>query len=276
MPKARGKATKATPKDAPEASAAVTDAPKPSADQNTDPSKAAATAGASSSSAVTSARRGVVVAAVFVLLGALLLAEVDLVALRILHQDLIVGPRVSEPSGCFRLTGPVGAEDAVVMFGMPPAVREIAGLPNDDVIITGELDAGTHEFTNLADHGTAASTSPPGTLWVIDRLDEERPRLSPLKVPLPKDVTTMHTHGLGLLGDVLFAVNHAFRGGGERIERWHIERTPDANDGPPIRLTHVGAITGHDGDEQSRGAWTFTSRLNAAINDVAPVGAWEI
>ena len=91
---------------------------------------------------------------------------------------------------------------------------------------------------------------------------------------------TLHTHGLGLHEDILFAVNHAFKGGGERIERWRIERLPGhlghTTVGPPVALTHLGSVTGHDGDDDlGTGAWSFTVQLNAAINDIAPVGPHE-
>eukprot|EP00966_Prymnesium_polylepis_P232070 5368715-Prymnesium_polylepis.1 len=135
------------------------------------------------------------------------LKEIDYKALGVYARDRFVGPEVlTEPEGCIRLTGPIGAEDAVVLDGAPP------------IIIAGELDAGVHEFTNLNEHGTSASTSPRGALWTLDRLSDPTPRLTRLEVPLPEGVTTMHTHGLGLHGNVLFAINHAFRGGGERIE----------------------------------------------------------
>ena len=194
----------------------------------------------------------------------LLSKEIDLVTLRIPFYDRFVQvDPVPEPTGCVRLKGPVGAEDAVVLPGDPP------------ILITGELDAGTHEFTSLDQQGTSASTSPRGTLWALDRLSDATPRLTPLEVPLPDGVTTMHTHGLGLHGDILFAINHAFRRGGERIERWRVTRRPAAEDGPPVTLEHLSSVTGHQGDESGRGAWTFTSRLNAAINDIAPVGPHE-
>ena len=206
----------------------------------------------------------------------LLLREFDVAALRIPVLDYLEARRFSlldqligavpipdEPKGCIRLKGPIGAEDAVVWTeGGPP------------MIITGELDAGVHEFTDLETHGTSASTSPRGTLWAIDRLSEPTPRLTALEVPLPADVSTLHTHGLGLHGDVLFAVNHAFQGGGERIERWRITRGAEP-DGPPLVLMHLGSVTGHGGDEVGEGAWSFTSMLNAAINDLAPVGINE-
>lgn len=91
------------------------------------------------------------------------------------------------------------------------------------------------------------------------------------------DPTFCHcaAHGLGLHGDVLFVVNHAFRGGGERVERWRVEVLPDNDDSPPVKLTHLGSILGHDGDDAGEGAWSFTSRLNGAINGIAPVGPHE-
>ena len=49
----------------------------------------------------------------------------------------------------------------------------------------------------------------------------------------------MHTHGLGLHGDILFAVNHAFRGGGERIEGLSLHDDVDVGVGirlPPLTL----------------------------------------
>ena len=129
----------------------------------------------------------------------MVLVELDLATLQIpFHHVFGPAPTLTEPQGCLRLRGPIGAEDAVVLSGSPP------------VIITGELDAGAHEFTNLGMHGTSASTSPSGTLWALDRLlAGPRPRLTPLVVPRPTGVT-LHTHGLGLHDDVLFAVNHGF------------------------------------------------------------------
>lgn len=150
----------------------------------------------------------------------------------------------------------------------------VTGTP--PIVLTSELDASVHEFTNAAEHGTSASSSPSGTLWAVDRLSDVIPRIVPLHVPLPDGVTTLHTHGLAMLGDTLFAVNHAFSGGGERIERWRVTRIDDGGDGPPVRLTHLGALLGHDGDATGAGAWTFTSRMNGAINAVAPVGGSEV
>ena len=204
------------------------------------------------------------------ILVAFLLAEVDLVALRILAQDarswlapdaVVEEVKAAEPKDCQRLRGPIGAEDAVLLDGNPP------------IIVLSELDAGVHEFTNIKEHGTCASTSPPGTLWAIDQLSTSSPRLIQIDVPLPANVSTMHTHGLAVRGDVLYAVNHAFRGGGERIERWRISRhgggEGTASGAAPISLTHIGAFTGHDSDEEG-GAWTFTERLHAGINAVTP------
>ena len=189
---------------------------------------------------------------------AALLVFTDYDALRPPLHDLFYQLPKEEPT-CTRLRGPIGAEDAVLLTD--------GGLP---VFIVGELDAGVHEFTNLEEHGTAASTSPSGTLWTVDRLDQPEPRLLALSVPLP-DGVSLHTHGLGMIGDVLFAVNHAFEQGGERIERWRVVRThSDSEDQPPVRLEHLGSVTGHDG-AGGAGAWTFTSRLHGAINGVAPV-----
>lgn len=112
----------------------------------------------------------------------LLLKEFELLAFRLpVHDWILSPPDLPEPTGCQRLKGPVGAEDAVVLEGTPP------------VIITGELDAGAHEMTRLELHGTSASTSPRGTLWAIDRLTDPTPRLTRLDVPLPEGVSTMHS-----------------------------------------------------------------------------------
>ena len=215
---------------------------------------------------------GIVYRAIVVVALAILGTEVDIVACRLLFLDFgswwaryVITESIAEvePKGCQRLTGPVGAEDAVLLKGDGPPV-----------IIVGELDAAVHEFTSLEEHGTSASTSPRGALWAIDRLERATPRLTRLDVPLPDDVTTMHIHGLNLLGDILFAVNHAFKGGGERIERWQVERTFHDDD-PPVKLFHLGAITGHQGDASSA-AWSFTTRFNAAINAVAPISPTEV
>ena len=88
----------------------------------------------------------------------------------------------------------------------------------------GELDAAVHEFTNLKDHGADASTAPSGKIWAMDRLQADKPRLTALVAPLPEGVTKMHTHGLALKAGVLYAANHAFAGGGERVERWRVTR----------------------------------------------------
>ena len=147
----------------------------------------------------------------------------------------------------------------------------------------GELDALSHEFTTADVHGASASTIPPGRIWALEMTAQ--PRLTPLEVPLPAGATTMHLHGLGLHGDVLFAVNHAFGSGGERIERWRVRR-PTAKDGadagtagPPVALSALPPVTAalfRDGPEPGERA-TLTSKLNAAINDIAPVSrpaAW--
>ena len=210
--------------------------------------------------------------AIWILIAAVAIIEVDLETVRILFFDfgawfaaiaIDEGIASNQPTNCTRLRGPIGAEDGVLLPGDPP------------VLIAGELDAAVHEFTTIAQHGTSAATAPSGALWAVDRLSSPVPRLTRLAVPLPDGVTMLHTHGLALLGDTLFAVNHAFHGGGERIERWRISRLTDA-DGPPVQLMHLGAITGHDGDVDGKDAWTFTARLNGAINAVAPVGPHEV
>ena len=94
---------------------------------------------------------------------AILYNEVDIDAFRLPVHDLVeahVRKPKPEPA-CTRLRGPIGAEDAVVLGGSPP------------VLILSELDAGVHEFTNLEEHGTSASTSPRGTLWAIDHFDRK-------------------------------------------------------------------------------------------------------
>jgi len=58
------------------------------------------------------------------------------------------------------------------------------------------------------------------------------------------------------------------------VERWRVTRL--GNDkGPPVQLTHIGSITGHDGDPAGVGAWTFTEKLNGAMNGIAPLGPFE-
>ena len=226
--------------------------------------------------------QGAKAAAVFVAVG-ILAVEIDLQALRVPYLNMVDPPVFEEPVGCVRLRGPVGAEDAVLLESYLPMIVDGVHYPElPPIIITGELDAAAHEFTNEQEHGTSAATSPRGSLWAIDRLDAPTPRLTRLTVPLPEGVT-LHTHGLGLFGDdLLFAVNHGFREGGERIERWRITRNEDANGvpvdvgGAPVTLTHLGALTGHDGDGDGDGAWRFTERLNAGINDVAPARPWEV
>ena len=104
--------------------------------------------------------RRYVSAALGAALAALVVHEVDVYALRIYFYDYEarVHPQetvdkvvASEPAGCKRLRGPIGAEDAVVFDG--------------DIILMGELDAAVHEFTNLKDHGADASTAPSGKIW---------------------------------------------------------------------------------------------------------------
>jgi hypothetical protein len=143
------------------------------------------------------------------------------------------------------------------------------------IVLLGELDAAVHEFTNLEEHGTSATTAPPGQLWALDRLNEAVPRLSRLATPVPAGVD-LHLHGLALFEDVLFAVNHGFRRGGERIERWRVSVSLHGSEGPPVELRHLGAITGHDGDGEGVGGWSFTSKMNAGINAVAPLGVSEV
>ena len=204
-----------------------------------------------------------------VLIGAALV-EVDLAALRIPLLDLAqrFHTATREPTGCTRLLGPIGAEDAVVLPGDPP------------ILILGELDAAALEFTTTELHGASASTSPRGRLWALElhsscchigSVAECINCLTPLEAPLPDGVGTMHTHGLGLHKNILFAVNHAFGAGGERIERWLVTRR-GPNEGrskPPLTLTHLDSVTGHEG----AGEWSFTSRLNGGINAVAPVSS---
>ena len=212
--------------------------------------------------------RRYVSAALVVALAALVVHEVDVYALRIYFYDYEarVHPQetvdkvvASEPAGCKRLRGPIGAEDAVVFDG--------------DIILMGELDAAVHEFTNLKDHGADASTAPSGKIWAMDRLQADKPRLTALVAPLPEGVTKMHTHGLALNADVLYAANHAFAGGGERVERWRVTRRSDNDDGPPVVLTHLGAITASAEDQESGApAWTFSEKLNGAINGITPDG----
>ena len=134
-----------------------------------------------------------------------------------IHDFTFTPPSASKEPNCVRLRGPVGSEDAVILEG-----DLLEG--EEPIIIAGELDAIAHEFTNRQRHGTDASPSPRGALFAVDRLSRSIPRLTRLEVPLPEGVTDLHTHGLGLHGDVLFAINHAFRGGGERIERWRVTR----------------------------------------------------
>lgn len=112
----------------------------------------------------------------------LVLKELDFVALRVAwYEHFQHSPSLPEPHGCQRLRGPIGAEDAVLLQTDPP------------ILITGELDALAHEFTNQEDHGISASSSPPGSLWAIDRLAAPTPRLTRLQVPLPDGVTTLHS-----------------------------------------------------------------------------------
>lgn len=197
---------------------------------------------------------------------AFVLTFVDVWALRLPIHDFMYNNFSSKnfvQPECKRMRGPVGAEDGIVYRnGGPP------------IIFVSELDAVAHECTNLENHGTDASTAPRATLWTLDHLDLEVPRLTALEVPLPDGVTKMLTHGLGLHGDIIFAVNHAYKGGGERIERWRVERLLET-EGPPVSLTHIGSITGHDGDADGAGAWAFTTQLNGAINAVAPVDTNE-
>ena len=82
-------------------------------------------------------RRAILSAALCVLV-AIVVSEVDLLALRICYYDLssyltphavIESITQHEPSGCIRLEGPVGAEDGVLLADGPP------------VILLSELDA---------------------------------------------------------------------------------------------------------------------------------------
>jgi len=162
-------------------------------------------------------------------------------------------------AGCIHLAGPVGAEDGVF-------------LPEFGAVILSELDDLAIEFTKV-DSGGGPRNTPKGSLWLLDQVNSSSPRLMRLESPLPPGVG-FHSHGLGLHGDVLFVINHAYHEGGERVERFRIERTSKTSD-LPVRLVHLGSVLGHDGDLAGAGKWSFTTRLNGIMNDVAPIGEHE-
>ena len=113
-------------------------------------------------------QRGALIA---LLLGILAL-QVDWASLRcpLLDRFRPLPPEVGNPSRCARLTGPVGAEDAVVLEGSPT------------VLLLSELDGACVELTT-AEVGGGPENAPNGAIWALE-LQDEAPRLTRLEVPL--------------------------------------------------------------------------------------------
>jgi len=145
-------------------------------------------------------------------------------------------------AACRALRGPLGAEDAVKW-------KDVVLLSNIDSLPLWSWPGPDLAFSNPK----AAS---PGAIWVLR--GAKAPALEKAEmVGFPEGVP-FHPHGLGLLGDVLYAVNHAYENGGERIDSFHLSLREDGN----VKLTYKATSK-------------FGAEFLGIVNSVVPVSPTE-
>jgi len=78
-----------------------------------------------------------------------------------------------------------------------------------------------------------------GSIYHVRNLETD-PVLEKVKITGFPEGVALHAHGLGLFEDYLFAINHAYTKGGERVEKFKISQEESSG---KISLTYVSSVT---------------------------------